>query len=87
MSAISDFSDRTNAKLDTIQTGLGRVSDDVQFLKDKIDEIQNSPGPISAEDQAALDAIESRISTAESHVAEVDALVEDRPAPPEEPTP
>jgi len=110
MSAISDFSDRVTAKFDEISEGVDTVvttqatqstsitaiADDVAFLKKTIEDMNNSPGPISAEDQAKLDAAETRLGdlatkvaalkTGSTAVAEalaaLDAATEEPPAPP-----
>jgi hypothetical protein len=50
MSAITDFSAKVESNFATIKTG-------IQALDDKITAFQNSPGTLSATDQAALDAI------------------------------
>jgi len=77
MSAISEFSDRVNAKFDEIgasvdsavtgvdaaNTSLTGVAADVEFLKDVIQKLQTNPGPITPEDQALLDSAEARVGT------------------------
>lgn len=50
MQSITDFAAKVNANFASIQTG-------IKALDDKITAFQNSPGALSAEDQAALDDI------------------------------
>src|ERR1017187_10576277 len=50
MSAISDFADKVNANFTQIQAGIAALDAQIQAF-------QNSPGTLSATDQAALDAI------------------------------
>lgn len=54
MSAISDWAANIGPKLTGIQQGL----DKVQAL---VEQLQNSPGTISAQDQALLDQIETQV--------------------------
>lgn len=72
MSTIKDYTYRVNLRLDGINNGLTGLTDavtdiagDLAFLKETILKLQNNPGPISAEDQALLDELEARITTAE----------------------
>lgn len=67
MSAISDYAASVNAAFDSISTqtdglvnSIAGVAADVTFLKDTIDKLQNSPGTITPEDQALLDASQAR---------------------------
>jgi len=64
MSAISEFKAKQDAfnvaqaaAIDLLVTSTAGVATDVQALKDKIDELQNSPGEITPEDQAILDQL------------------------------
>jgi uncharacterized protein YlxW (UPF0749 family) len=61
MSVISEYSDRVNAKFALIDEHVDGLVQDVAGLKAKIEQLQNSSGVISAEDQALLDAIENRV--------------------------
>lgn len=81
MSAISDFAAKQNAFNDRQDAAVAGVTADVQFLKDEIIKLQNSPGPISPEDQASLDALQAR---AEAAVVKLEAL--DAATPPVPPT-
>jgi len=98
MSAISDYTARVNAKFDSISelatalgTALGGIADDVLFLKAKIEEIQNNPGPITPADQALLDASEERLGTLVTNLGALKTAAEQlnaatqRPTPPAEP--
>lgn len=66
MSVISDFAakqkafnDRQGASIDGLVTSVSGITADVQTLNDKIDELQNSPGGITPEDQALLNDLET----------------------------
>lgn len=50
MSQISDFAAKVNANFATIQDGITKLDNQIQAF-------QNSPGTLSAADQAALDQI------------------------------
>lgn len=96
MSAISDYVARVEAKFTEIEGGLTGletavtgVADDVAFLKETIEQLQNNPGPISPADQALLDAAEARLATlstrttaAKDALATVDAATNRPPPPP-----
>lgn len=79
--AIQQFANRVEAKFDEIGASVDGIVADVQFLKDKITELQNSAGTVTPEDQARLDAIEARIGTLAGKTAELDASTESAPAP------
>lgn len=85
MSVISDFAARVAEKFATIDTNVEGINDDITWLKAKIEQLQNSTGVISAEDQAALDAIEARIGGLATKVADLNAVTEVTPTP-DEPT-
>lgn len=82
MSAISEFGDRVTAKFDELGTAVDGVAADVTFLKAKIEELQNNPGPITPADQAILDALEARVGTLSDKVKDLDAATENPPTPP-----
>lgn len=71
MTAIETYGEAVNAAFDKIGSAVEGVSSDVQWLKDEIVKLQNTPGPISPSDQAILDGIQAR---AEAVVAKVEAL-------------
>lgn len=58
MSAITDWAAKEQADLTGISSRLDAITTGVQQLHDMIRQFQNSPGSLSASDQAALDAIE-----------------------------
>lgn len=48
--------DSVGESVDQIVASYANLVKDIQFLNDTIVKLQNNPGPISAEDQALLDA-------------------------------
>lgn len=95
MSKISDYATAVNqsydgieAALGVVQTSLGGVSDDVAYLKEVIDQLNNNPGPITPEDQALLDAGAARAAALATRVEGVKTALEQldaattRPEPP-----
>ncbi len=80
MSAISDFAAKQNAHNDRVDTALTGIQGDVKFLQDTIDKLQNSPGAITPEDQALLDALDARADVTASKLEALDAL--NPPVPP-----
>lgn len=82
MSAISEYAGRVNTAFDKLATAVDGVAGDVAFLKEKILELQNNPGPISAEDQAILDQLEARTAGLADKTAALDAATADRPPEP-----
>jgi hypothetical protein len=81
MSAISDFAAKQKAFNDRQSAAVDGLVTDVKALNDKIEELQNTPGPITPEDQALLDEIEQR---SDAITARLEALDEQTPpvAPP-----
>lgn len=82
MSAISDFAAKMKAHQDKIATAVSGLTDDVKALNDKIEQLQNTAGAITPEDQALLDEIEKRGDTISTTLAALDSLT-----PPATPTP
>lgn len=74
MTAIADFSTAVSAFFDRQDTAIADLQGDIKFLSDKITELQNSAGQITPEDQALLDAIQTRVSTAADKLDALDAL-------------
>lgn len=73
MSKISDFAaamDAFTARQDVAVAGLQA---DVAALKAKIDELQNSAGQLTPEDQALLDAVKAHASTISDKLDALDA--------------
>lgn len=83
MSAVSEFNTKLNAFLDQQADATQGITEDIQFLKDELDRINNSPGPISAEDQASLDASLERVRVAQEKLTALNALTPPK-APPVE---
>lgn len=79
MSKISEFADRQNAFNAKQEAAIEDLTGDVKFLTDKIVELQNSPGAITPEDQATLDALEVRAAAA---TAKLEALAAQTPPTP-----
>lgn len=82
MSKISEFGDTVNTRFDELGTAVDGVAADVEFLKKEIERLQNTPGPISAEDQATLDGIQARANALSDKVKALDAATEQPPVPP-----
>lgn len=59
MPGVQDFSNSEQQKLASISGALDTVVTGIAALDQMITDFQNSPGTLSPEDQAALDAIES----------------------------
>lgn len=100
MSVISDFGtamnayfDETGASIDELKGSVNGLAGDVAWMKARIDELQNNPGPISPEDQKILNDLQARAVAASANakdaVAQVKALDEATPpvVPPEVLTP
>ena len=92
MSAISDLTDKFNARFDQIGTSVDEIvasqtaiAADVTFLKETILKLQQNPGPISPEDQALLDALETRVNGLATKVAAASQALKDLDAQTEQP--
>jgi len=95
MSAISDYEAKVDAafvaigsSVDSIVTSVAGVSGDVSRLKALIEQLQNSAGTVTPEDQALLDKSEAavnglstRILGVKDALAALDAATEEAPAP------
>jgi hypothetical protein len=86
MSKVSDYVVAVNASYDSIDAHVDGITDDVKFLKETIDRLNATPGPISPEDQGLLDAAQERVNGIVAKVAALDAATS-RPAPPEDTQP
>lgn len=96
MSAIKDFSDKVTAafndigsNVDDLNAAVTGIASDVTALKAKIDQLQNSPGAISPEDQALLDqisaqatALSDKVKTVDDAAKALDAATENAPVAP-----
>lgn len=80
MSAVSDFVAKQNAFNDRQDVAIDGLRGDVKTLNDTIEKLQNTPGPISAEDQASLDALEVRGDAISAKLEALDAMT--APTPP-----
>jgi outer membrane murein-binding lipoprotein Lpp len=85
MSAITDFAGAVNASFDEINETVGNISSDVTDLLAKIEELQNTPGGITQEDQALLNDIQARSQSIASSLKALDEV--HPPTPPVEPEP
>ncbi len=72
MTAIQTFSDKVSKAFSDIATSVDGVAQDVTDLKAKIDELQNSPGSITPEDQALLDQVQQQATTLAEKVKALD---------------
>jgi len=81
MTKITDFAVAQKAHNDAISTSLDGLAGDIGTLNAKITELQNSPGQITAEDQALLDELQAQGQALETRIAEADALTPP-PVPP-----
>jgi uncharacterized membrane-anchored protein YhcB (DUF1043 family) len=73
MSKISDYHDAVQTTFDAISAGLDGIGTDLQALADKITELQNSSGAITAADQALLDDIQAKAEALKVRVTDLDA--------------
>lgn len=74
MSAISDFAAKQSAFQDRVDVAVTGLQGDIQGLNDLITKLQNSPGTVTPEDQASLDAIQARSSAIADKLDALDAL-------------
>ena len=81
MSAISEFATKVTAHNAKIEAAVNGLTEDVQALKAKIEELQNTPGIITPEDQALLDGIEGAAASISAKLEALDGLTPP-PAPP-----
>lgn len=74
MSKITEFADAVDAHNAAVDTAIQGLSDDIANLNKQIQDLQNSAGQITPEDQARLDAIQARSQTVAEKLAALDAL-------------
>jgi TolA-binding protein len=80
MTAISDFAAKQTAYNTEIAADLSAIQTQIQQLNTQITTLQNSPGPISADDQATLDSLQAAGTALQ---AQADAVANKTPpAPP-----
>ena len=87
MSVISEFAGRVTEQFVTINEAAAGVAVDITNLNKKIEQLQNSSGVISAEDQALLNSIENLASTAATKLKALDEATAVTPTPDEPTTP
>lgn len=78
MSAISDYAAKQETHNADISARLDAIQTLITTLNAQITTLQNSPGPISSEDQATLDALEASGTSLQAKADAVVAL----PTPP-----
>jgi hypothetical protein len=81
MSTITDYGAKVTAFQNQISTALDDIKTEISSLNDKITQLQNSPGPISTEDQATLDAAQTQIQGLVTKAQALDSI-NPPPAPP-----
>ncbi len=81
MSAISDFAVKQTAFNARMESSIQGIGGDIAELNKKIQELQNSAGQISAEDQATLDDLQAKGEALAAKFEAMDALI-----PPATPT-
>ena len=84
MSAITDYTTAVNAKFDTIETSISKLSDEVTAIEKALTDIQNSLGTLSPADQKSLDDSLARVGSLSDKLDAVIALAAN---PPPAPTP
>lgn len=85
MSIISDFAARVAEQFTAIDGAVDGVVADVAALKTKIEQLQNSAGEVTAEDQALLNSIENITGRLAAKVKALDEATVTTPTP-DEPT-
>jgi ABC-type transporter Mla subunit MlaD len=79
--AIQAFAGRVNTFLDQIGTSVDGIQGDVTELKRLIKQLQDSAGQVTPEDQATIDAIESRIGGLAAKTKALDDQTDNVPTP------
>ena len=79
MSKVTDFAAAVQTAFDKVSTDLDKIVAGIAALDAAITAFQNSPGTLSAEDQAALDDIQAK---SQALVAKADAVDVTAPTPP-----
>lgn len=80
MSAISDFAAAQNAVNEQIDTAVTGLTGDIKNLTETIAKLQGSPGVLTPEDQALLDALQTRVKAVADRLSALDAITP--PVPP-----
>lgn len=79
MTAISDFASAQTAFNDRMDLAVAGITDDLRELNAQIQKLQQSPGAITAEDQALLDDLQRRGETISAKMEALDALTPPEP--------
>lgn len=74
MSKISEFADKQRAHNQAISEAIDGITTDIGLLNDKINELQNTQGQITPEDQTLLDEMEAQGAALAERVKSVDDL-------------
>lgn len=74
MSKISEFATKQNTFNDRVDAAVTGLQQDIKTLNDLIEQLQNSPGEITPEDQASLNALEARGDAIAAKLEALDAL-------------
>ncbi len=74
MAGIKDYVTATTAFFDRQDAAIAGLQGDVKFLNDTILALQNSPGTLTPEDQASLDALQSRAQVVADKLDALDSL-------------
>lgn len=82
MSQIGDFAVKQNAFNDRLDAAIEGLTGDVETLNAEIARLQSSPGGITPEDQALLDAIQTRSEAIATKLEALDAVTENKPPVP-----
>lgn len=82
--AVQAYVDAVNAQFEAAEKAVDGITDDVAFLKETIEELNNRPPGFGPEDQALVDAALNRLTSMTTRVTALDAATS-RPEPP--PTP
>lgn len=80
MSKITEYTANVDAFMARVESSTVGITADIAQLKALIEQLQTSPGPITAEDQAALDASQKLIDAATVKLEALDGLT--APTPP-----
>jgi hypothetical protein len=76
MEALQSYAGRVKDFATKIGSSIDGVKGDLESVKAKLEEIQNSPGRISPEDQASLDEALAALEGVTTRIADLDAATE-----------
>ena len=72
MSAITDYTAKVQAAFDAISTSVDDIAADITQLQTTIANFNNSPGTLSATDQAALDDVQAKATALVTKIKALD---------------